>query len=81
MLSPQFLIWLVPLVALVRGPRGLRAAALLGASMVVTQVWFPFRYWDLVKHFDALASWLVPLRDLLLVWLLVELARRSDRHA
>ena len=73
-LSPQFLIWLVPLVALVRGPRSLRTAALLAAALAVTQVWFPFRYWDLVRTFDPLASWLVPLRDLLLVGLLVVLA-------
>jgi hypothetical protein len=75
-LSPQFLIWLVPLVALVRG----RAAALLVAALVVTQLWFPFRYWDLVRDFDPLASWLVPLRDLLLVALLaILLAPRADR--
>jgi uncharacterized membrane protein len=76
-LSPQFLIWLVPLVALVRG----RAAALLVAAMVVTQIWFPFRYWDLVREFDPLASWVVPLRDLLLVALLAELVRRRRGRA
>ena len=67
-LSPQFMIWLVPLVALVAapGPRSLLAAAL-----VTTQLWFPFRYWDLAKHFDPLSSWLVLLRDLLLVALLL----------
>jgi hypothetical protein len=70
-LSPQFLIWLVPLVALVRG----RAALLLAAACVATQVWFPFRYWDLVKQFDPLSSWLVFVRDLLLVALLVTLLR------
>lgn len=70
-LSPQFLIWIVPLVALVRG----RAAMLLAAALVVTQLWFPFRYWDLVREFDPLASWLVLVRDLLLVALLVELLR------
>ena len=43
-LSPQFLIWLVPLVPLVRGRRGLAAAAMLGAAMLLTQAWFPDRY-------------------------------------
>jgi len=76
-LSPQFLIWLVPLVALVRG----RAAALLVAALVVTQLWFPFRYWDLVRDFDPLASWLVPLRDLLLVALLATLLARGATRA
>ncbi len=69
-LSPQFLIWLVPLVPLVRGARGLAASGLLAAALVVTQLWFPFRYLDLVLRFDPLASWLVLVRDLLLVTLL-----------
>ncbi len=72
-LSPQFLIWLVPLVALVRG----RAALLLVAALVATQLWFPFRYWELVRDFDPLASWLVLLRDLLLVALLWTLLTRA----
>jgi uncharacterized membrane protein len=36
-LSPQYLIWLVPLVALVRGRRGLAASGLLVAALVGTQ--------------------------------------------
>jgi hypothetical protein len=66
-LSPQFLIWLVPLVPLVRGRRGLAASALLGAALVLTQLWFPFRYWDFALTFDETVSWLVLARDLLLV--------------
>ena len=69
-LSPQYLIWLVPLVALVRGRRGLWAAGLLAGCCVLTQIWFPYRYWRLVLHFDAAASWLVLARDLGLVALL-----------
>src|SRR5207253_11274589 len=69
-LSPQFLIWLVPLVVLVRGRRGLVAGALLGACCVLTQLWFPYRYWRLVLHFDTAASWLVLVRDFGLVALL-----------
>jgi hypothetical protein len=82
-LSPQFLIWLVPLVALIRGRRGLAAGAMLVACFVLTQIWFPYRYWDLALHFDAVASWLVLVRDLGLVALLavlvwpVGLPRRS----
>jgi Glycosyltransferase family 87 len=72
-LSPQFLIWLVPLVALVRGRRGLAAGTTLLACLVLTQIWFPYRYWDLALHFDAVASWLVLVRDLGLVALLVVL--------
>jgi uncharacterized membrane protein len=76
-LSPQFLIWLVPFGALVRG----RAAPLLVTALLVTQLWFPYRYWDLVRDFDPVASWLVLVRDLLLVALLVELLRRRRGRA
>ena len=73
-LSPQFLVWLVPLVPLVRGRRGLVATGLLAAALVLTQLWFPYRYWDLALHFDAIASWLVLARDLVLVALLAVLS-------
>jgi hypothetical protein len=66
-LSPQFLIWLVPLVALVRGRRGLAAGLLLVACLVTTQLWFPYRYHDLARHFEAFPSALVLLRDVGLV--------------
>jgi hypothetical protein len=72
-LSPQFLIWLVPLVPLVRGRRGIAAGAVLALALVLTQLWFPFRYWDLVLHFRALPSWLVLARDLALIGLLAVL--------
>ena len=66
-LSPQFLIWLVPVVPLVAGLRGLRASVLLAAGLVLTQLWFPSRYWDLARELDPLASGLVLARDLVLV--------------
>jgi hypothetical protein len=72
-LSPQFLIWLIPVIPLVRGRRGLAAGALLGATLVLTQLWFPYRYWQLALHFGALESWLVLARDLALVALLLVL--------
>jgi hypothetical protein len=74
-LSPQYLIWLIPLVPLVRGRRGLQACALLGLALVLTQLWFPFRYWELVYLFDGFASWLVLARDLVLLALLATLLR------
>jgi uncharacterized membrane protein len=76
-LSPQFLIWLVPVVPLARR---YGANALLLAALVLTQLWFPFRYWDLVREFDPLASWLVFVRDLVLVALLVVLVRSLRRE-
>ncbi|HEX6491371.1 MAG TPA: glycosyltransferase 87 family protein [Gaiellaceae bacterium] len=73
-LSPQFLIWLVPLVPLVRGRRGLLASGLLGLALLLTQLWFPYRYWALAVDLDGTASWLVLARDLLLVALAAVLA-------
>jgi hypothetical protein len=64
-LSPQFLIWLIPLVPLVAGTAGVAACWLLAAALVTTQLWFPHRYWDVVALQPA--GWLVLVRDLLLV--------------
>ncbi len=78
-LSPQFLIWLIPLVPLVRGRRGLAASGLLGLALLLTQLWFPIRYWDLVA-FAALPSWLVVARDLILLVLLAVLLFPTGRE-
>jgi uncharacterized membrane protein len=80
-LSPQFLIWLIPLVPLLRGRRGLVASAALAVALVLTQLWFPYRYWELALEFDAAASWLVLLRDVTLVALvaLLTLPARGER--
>jgi hypothetical protein len=72
-LSPQFMIWLIPLVPLVRGRRGLAASGLLGLALLLTQLWFPFRYWRLVFSLDAGIWFLVLARDLVLVALLAVL--------
>jgi Glycosyltransferase family 87 len=71
-LSPQFLIWLLPLVPLVAGRRGLAASGLLALALLLTQVWFPIRYFDLV-HFDEFPSWVLLARDLVLVAMVVVL--------
>lgn len=74
-LSPQFLVWLVPLVPLVAGRRGLAASGLLGVALVLTQLWFPYRYWDYAHTFDDTVAWLVLARDLALVAALGVLVR------
>jgi hypothetical protein len=79
-LSPQFLVWLVPLVPLVAGRRGVQASTLLAAALVLTQLWFPSRYWDLARELDPLPSTLVLARDLVLVALLVVLVKGTRRE-
>jgi glycosyl transferase family 87 len=78
-LSPQFLIWLVPAVPLVAGLRGQRASMLLAGALVLTQLWFPSRYWDLARELDLFPSLLVLARDVVLVALLVTLVRGKFR--
>jgi Glycosyltransferase family 87 len=90
-LSPQYLIWLVPMVCLIEGKRGNAARLTLLAAMLATQLWFPTRYWDLVLKFDPFSIWALLARDLLLVSLLGTLliptsalsvaARRRERRA
>ena len=72
-LSPQFPIWLIPVVPLVRGRRGLLASALLAVALVLTQTWFPFRYFRLALNFEVGLSWLLLARDLTLVALVAVL--------
>ena len=72
-LSPQFLIWLIPLVPLVGGRRGLAASALFLGALVLTQLWFPSRYWHLVA-FETGPSWLLVVRNVALVVLAAVLA-------
>jgi hypothetical protein len=79
-LSPQFLIWLLPLVPLVRGRRGIAASGLLGLALLLTQVWFPIRYWDLVG-FEAFPSWVLLARDLVLLALLAVLTAPAREPA
>jgi uncharacterized membrane protein len=71
-LSPQFMIWLVPVVPLVRGVRGIAATMLLGGALAVTQVYFPGRYWEYIFHLHL--AWVVLVRDVILVALLATLS-------
>ncbi|HXY80763.1 MAG TPA: glycosyltransferase 87 family protein [Gaiellaceae bacterium] len=78
--SPQFLVWLVPLVPLVRGRRGFGAGVLLAAALALTQAWFPRHYWPLVNTLAPTQSWLLLVRDLTVVVLAALLAWPRPEH-
>jgi uncharacterized membrane protein len=69
-LSPQFMIWLIPFVPLVRR---WNAVVLFVAALVLTQAWFPQHYWPYALQFSEPESWLVLARDVVLVSLLAVL--------
>jgi hypothetical protein len=85
-LSPQYLIWLVPFIPLVRGRRGLYASGALFLALGLTQTWISAtHYWPLAIHQASPYSWYLLARDLALVViavvLLVELSRARDSAA
>jgi len=76
-LSPQYMVWLIPLVPLVRARL---AQAALVAALVMTQVEFPARYWQLANDLRPSISWLVLARDLVLVALVLLLVAEPRRE-
>jgi hypothetical protein len=68
--SPQYLVWLLPATLLVPGGRGRVAAIVLPVAMVVTQLIFPLFYADLVERGEALPVGLLAARNALLVVML-----------
>ena len=75
-LSPQYLVWLIPLVPLVRGRL---AQLLLVAGLVLTQIEFPARYWRFVA-LDPGMTTVVLWRDLVLVALYLLLVTEPRRE-
>lgn len=73
--SPQFAVWLIPWAALALAWRERLLAALLVAALVLTQIEFPRRYFDLVAGHPG--PWaIVAARDLALVLALGVIAAR-----
>ena len=68
-LSPQFLLWIVPAALLVTGRYGRLAFATAVGALLVTQLYFPVHYWDLVALETGPIALLV-IRDALLIVLL-----------
>lgn len=73
-LSPQFLVWLLFAAPLVAARAGQRAGLLYAAACACTALWVPALYWELVREFDPLPSWLVLVRGLALAGLVVVLS-------
>jgi hypothetical protein len=63
-MSPQYLVWLIPIVPLVGGTAGILGTVLLGLALLAGRLWF-FHYRE-VFALEGIV-WLVVLRDLLLV--------------
>ena len=47
---------------------------LFAFACVLTQTYFPYRYWVFALHFDPAASWTILVRDVVLLALLAVLA-------
>lgn len=58
-LSPQFVLWLLPACLLIVGPYGALAAGAVVTVIVTTQIYFPYSYWDLVAMEDSAIAQLV----------------------
>ena len=79
-LSPQFVIWLLPFVPLVAGRRGRIATIVLAAVLALTHVWFPDVYRDYVNLLDAPSTTLLVMRNALLVAVLAALVWPTRRR-
>jgi uncharacterized membrane protein len=79
-LSPQYMIWLVPFAALAWTAGDRLPAALTLAAVALTQVEFPTRYFDLVAGHDAVIL-VVAARNALLLAALSSLLARAGAPA
>jgi hypothetical protein len=82
-LSPQYVIWLLPLAAAAYGRGAKLGPALVALASLTTQLWFPGRYFDVVYQ-HAWAVIAVGVRNALLLAALAATARalaRSPRPA
>jgi hypothetical protein len=66
-LSPQYLIWLIPLVPLVGGRRGALASLCFVAAAILTRFWYPEGYADYQDDLDAGSAALLLARNLALL--------------
>jgi glycosyl transferase family 87 len=78
-LSPQYLIWIVPFIPLVRGARGFYASMALFVALGLTQTYFPQHYWGVATTYESPYSWYLLARDLALVALAILLVAGVSR--
>jgi uncharacterized membrane protein len=74
--SPQYLVWLVPLVLLLRA---WQPGAVLALALLLTHLWFPSRYGDVVRM--EWPVWLVLARNLTLIAVFVLIVRRRPARS
>jgi hypothetical protein len=77
-LSPQYMVWLLPLAAVAAGHGQRLGPLLIAAASLTTQLWFPVHYFDVVyQHAWAVVA--VGVRNVLLVAALAATARALAR--
>ena len=79
-LSPQYMVWLLPLTFLIAGRRGIVAIGCAIAAQILTQTYFPIHYWGLVNAHSREIT-LLAARNLILIVLLVVCWPRANRVA
>jgi hypothetical protein len=66
-LSPQYIVWLVPVVAVVGGSRGVAAMLLFAVAAVLTNVWIPDKYFEYQQELATGPALLLLGRNLVLL--------------
>lgn len=79
-LSPQFLIWILPSVLLVRGRYGWTSTCTAVLALLLTQAYFPTRYWELVA-LQPVEMGILVARDAVLICLLAAAWPRREVEA
>ena len=81
-LSPQYLLWLAPVVGLLGGRRMAPAAVGMVTATALSYAVFPTLYRSYTEDLAALPSWLVLARNVVLIALLIvawpRLRRRTE---
>jgi len=76
-LSPQYVVWLIPLVPLIGGARGTAAILLFVVAGALTNVWIPDRYFEYQEHLGAGPTSILLARNLALLAIALVLLLRD----